>query len=488
MQGTEAILGPGGLIATFLYLASLLVIGWRANRASRETSLKDYYLAGSSMGAVSVFFTLYATQYSGNTLSAVPGNAYRNGFIGLSIVVAVMAIVLVYYTYAPALNRLSKKQSFVSIGDFIKWRFGSKPLLIAVNVIAILTLITYALGNFKAVGLLLETASGGAISFPVGILVLALVMAFYESLGGLRGVVWTDVIQGSLLFLGCLMLFFAVVSLNGPESVTNPTVLAGKLTTYFTDDIQTASFLSIVVLVAIGGAVYPQAIQRIYIAKDARTLKRSYAPLLVMPILTTLPMILVGMSVAEWRPDLSREQSENVIIYAVEHITGAYPSLAWLLILYLGAAIAAIMSTIDSAMLTLGSIVTKDMISSDLEEDGGKRLYRVSRYLSWALMMVMAVLAIVLPQTIWALLIFKFEFLIQTAPAFILGVRTARVTTGGVLWGLLAGVTVTLVLKLSYLVGTDYSHLGGIHAGLWGLMLNLLVIAVCASRQKASAA
>ncbi|NIN34276.1 MAG: hypothetical protein GTO60_03890, partial [Gammaproteobacteria bacterium] len=51
-----------------LYLFSLIAIGWAGYRARRENTLNDFYLAGSGFGLVVLFLTLYATQYSGNTL------------------------------------------------------------------------------------------------------------------------------------------------------------------------------------------------------------------------------------------------------------------------------------------------------------------------------------------------------------------------------------------------------------------------------------
>lgn len=458
----DALLGNFGIAFIGLYLASLLLIGWLANRARIENSLKDYYLAGSSLGSVSLFFTLYATQYSGNTLFAIPGNAYRNGFIGLNVAAAVMFVVVVYFFFAGKLNTLAKKHGFVSVGDFVTWRYNSKSLLVAVNIIGILTLVSYALGNFKAIGLLLETASDGAIPFAGGIILLAFIMAIYESLGGLRGVVWTDIIQGSLLFLGCLLLFFAVLNL-GPTD--GGRALGSGLNHYFTQDFEPISFFSVVFLVGIGAAVYPQAIQRIYIAKSPKVLRQSYYGLFFMPLLTTVPMILVGVMVADWLPGLSATDSENVVVYAIGEIAADFPALSWLLVLYLAAAVAAIMSTIDSALLSLGSTIIKDIVSDGASDQA--RLHQASRLTSWALMAVIAVLAIILPQTIWDLMIFKFELLIQIAPAIILGVRNPSIPAKAVFGGLLAGVTVAVSLKL-----TGSAPLG-IHAGLWGLFANL---------------
>ena len=198
----QAILGGAGLAFVLAYLMSLLAIGWWANRSRLQNSVKDYYLAGSSLGFFTLFFTLYATQYSGNTLLALPGKAYRNGFAGLGVMFAVMGVAVVYSTFAPRLNVLARRYQFITVGDFIIWRYQHSGLRVLANIVLIMTLVSYALGNFKAVGLLLESATGGEVSFVTSVLLMALIMAMYESLGGMRGVVWTDVLQGMILMAG----------------------------------------------------------------------------------------------------------------------------------------------------------------------------------------------------------------------------------------------------------------------------------------------
>jgi len=458
-------------VVVLAYLSSLLLIGWLANRASRESSARDYYLAGSSLGVVSLFFTLYATQYSGNTLLAAPGKAYRTGFDGLAIVFAIMGVVLVYRSYAPALNRLARRHRFITVADFLRWRYQSTPLLAVANVILILTLTTYALGNFKAIGLLLDSVSGGAISFPVGILLLALIMGVYESLGGMRGVVWTDVLQGTMLLLGCLIIFAAVSAVSPAQSVTHAPALMEALGRYFGEEIEPLNFASLVVLIAVGAAVYPQAIQRIYAARNTTVLRRSYGFMFFMPLITTLPMILVGMSVAEWQPGLPAVDSERVVIIAIQNVVQFFPALGWLLILCLAAALAAIMSTIDSALLTLGSILTRDLFAGKTASADAVHSLRASRRTSWLLMMIIAVLAIVLPQTIWALMVFKFELLIQLAPAIILGVRWSGLGAPSALAGIICGVIVATGMKV--LLPAEPL---GIHPGVWGLLVNIVVL------------
>lgn len=466
----QSVFGEKGLIIVFLYLGALLIVGWLANRSRGDNSAKDFYLAGSSLGFVALFFTMYATQYSGNTLLALPGKAYRSGLTSLGVMFAVMAVPLVYSVFAPKLNQLAKQHRFITVGDFIDWRYQSQFLRLLVNIVLVITLVSYALGNFKAAGLLLESTSAGLVSFSTAIMLLALVMAIYEGLGGMRAVVWTDIIQGALLMAGCLIIFFCVSSISDSDSVTRMAGFVQSVNDVVAGPWQTGSFISLIVLIGVGAAVYPQAIQRIYAAKNDKTVRRTYQLMFFMPLLTTLPMILVGMSVAEWLPSLDTQQSEQVILFAINRVVEVYPAMSWLLILCIAAALAAIMSTIDSALLSLGSTVTGDFLSPYLQHLDETSVHRISRLVSWLLMAVMAGLAIALPQTIWALMVFKFELLIQLAPAIIFGVRSQTLGANAVIAGLLGGVLVAVIIKLS--VGSVV----GVHAGVWGLLTNLLVM------------
>ena len=86
----EPVLGTGGLIFIGIYCCLLLLIGWLGHRAKKEDTLADFYLGGRDLGFAVLLLTLYATQYSGNTLMGFAGDAYRNGFNTLSIVMGMM--------------------------------------------------------------------------------------------------------------------------------------------------------------------------------------------------------------------------------------------------------------------------------------------------------------------------------------------------------------------------------------------------------------
>jgi SSS family solute:Na+ symporter/sodium/pantothenate symporter len=98
-----------GIIFIFLYLFSLIGVGLMGHFSKKENNLGDFYLAGRGMGGFVLFLTLYATQYSGNTMIGFSGRAYRQGFTALVTISFMCAIIGLYFIYAPKLHALSKK-------------------------------------------------------------------------------------------------------------------------------------------------------------------------------------------------------------------------------------------------------------------------------------------------------------------------------------------------------------------------------------------
>jgi len=472
------LLDAAGMVFVAGYLLLLLAVGWWGRAASRERSLKDFYLAGHSLGLPVLFFTLYATQYSGNNLLGFAGAAYRSGFGFLVSVTFMMGVVAVYWLFAPGLHRLSRSRSYITPGDYIADRYGSRALAQALNLIFLITLSTYIITNLKAIGFVVELATQGAVSFSAGVIGLALIMVVYETLGGMRSVAWTDAIQGVLLFLGGLLVVAALgyhsngfvdlidkLKANRPEFWQAPDLSAQ------------VRWVSVMLLVAFGAAVYPQALQRIFAAREAHVLRRALQWLVFMPLVTTLFAVIVGLSGAAIFPELTKLESESVSLRVIGHLRLAYPELAFLFVVFIAAVIAAIMSTVDSALLTISSIFTQDIYRPLRPHAGQHHLTSVGKLFSWLLMAGLVILAVDLPQTIWKLTQLKLELLIQAAPAILLGISQQRPSAKALLTGLAIGVSISIVLIFADDLGLDLSPRPlGVHAGLWGVTSNLLVV------------
>lgn len=460
----------------FGYLLLLLVVGL-FSRSRAGQGIHDYYLASGSLGFAALFFTFYATQYSGNTLLGYAGAAYRHGLYPFALIFGFLGIVGVYHLFATKLNQLAREHRFITLSDYLRWRFNSEPLAQVLNVLAALALLSYIFGNFKALGILLESMSGGVFSQTTGVMFLALIMALYGWLGGMRAVAWTDILQGATMLVATLLLSALFVFHFPGGQAQAFEALASEFKASAFDVQDWLAFGSLIVLTSFGAAMYPQAIQRIYSASGAPSLRRTFRWMLLMPFLTALPVLLIGLLSREILIGLNPADSEKLIVIVLRSMSTQDWLLAALVPAYACAALAAVMSTLDSSLLTLSSMLMRDTPLRNRWNNAHSNTL-LSRSLTFVLVISCAVLALLLPKTIWALLVFKLELLIQLAPALILGVRT-RIGSQPVLYGAVIGCGVLFGLKLAHVENwISNETLWRIDVGLWAFAANLLVLYV----------
>ncbi|MFQ5482266.1 MAG: sodium:solute symporter family protein, partial [Nitrospinaceae bacterium] len=373
----------------------------------------------------------------------------------------------------------------------IEHRFGSPALRAAVALIMIYVLCNYTLAQMKILGTALAGISQGRVPLWVGVTGLALVMLIYESMGGMRSVAWTDVMQGTILILGFFILMgLAFSHLGGlPEAVDT---LAKNPATRFKveppDGDGVRTWMSFILMAGLGGALYPQALQRVYAARNVRALKRSLVLMGFMPLLTGLVAVAAGVLMAAHRPGLDRPPdgsstvvpSETALARLCLEVMQTSDLGYWLVVILFAAILAAVMSTADSALLSISSMVTRDLYGRFIRPQAAEAdLCRVGRWVTFLLMAPIVWLALNYQGTIIQLIKIKFDIMIQCVPAFYLGVHVPQLRAAPVLAGLALGVTVALGLILA-----GYPTVWGFHSGVWGLVGNLALCGVLQVRGK----
>ena len=163
--------GPGAWLFVSCYLCSLLLLGWVGYNARREDTLEDFYLAGRGFGFVVLVLTLYATQYSGNSVFGVAGAAYRQGFGWLISVHYMLAIIVFYRVFAPRLHVLSRRRAYVTPVDYLRERFGSRGLSLLASIVMIIALNNYLLAQLMTMGRALQGLAGpyGDVAYNYGV-------------------------------------------------------------------------------------------------------------------------------------------------------------------------------------------------------------------------------------------------------------------------------------------------------------------------------
>ena len=470
------VFGPGALAVVSLYLVSMIGVGWFARKKRQSDSMADFYLAGRSMGLAVLFLTLYATQYSGNTLFGYTGITYRIGFTWTASILFMFSVIVGYMLFAPRLVILAREQGFITPGDYISHRFSSPALTLLSTVLMIYALCNYALAQLKAMGAAVEGITNGAVPGAYGIIGLAVIMVVYETLGGMRSVAWTDVMQGVVLLLGFGILAFLIpIKLGGGLENVVEKLSAMDPPKVQVPDLQGANkWISYVFLLGCGAAIYPQAIQRLYSSRSVKVLKRSLSIMAFMPLTTTLIAMICGLTAAVVLPDLSKAESDQVLARLCALVMGESLLGYWLVVAIFAAVLAALMSTADSALLSISSMLTKDIYMPYFRPQASEsELTKFGKISSWLIVVVLVVVAIGVDATLVRLLELKFEVLIQVVPCFFMGLYWKRLTARIALLGMLCGLAVAVGLTW-----TGQPLLWGFHAGVLGLFLNAAVCAV----------
>jgi len=172
----EPLLGGGGMAVVASYLLVLVLIGLAGRFARKENTLGDFFLAGRGLGLAVLLLTLYATQYSGNTLIGLSANAYRSGFGFLVSVFFMVGVIGVYAIYAPRLHRLSRKNGYITLSDYIQDRYRSRALSVLISLSGIFALGNFLITNLKAAGEIVVQVTGGGVTHAHGIVGLGIVV------------------------------------------------------------------------------------------------------------------------------------------------------------------------------------------------------------------------------------------------------------------------------------------------------------------------
>ncbi|WP_256464172.1 sodium:solute symporter family transporter [Halobacillus amylolyticus] len=158
-----AFAGWSGVLILLMYGAIMLGVGivtYLKNRNVHE-SLDEYYLGGRGLGVMVLFFTFFATQYSGNTVVGYPPTAYRMGYEYLVSVPYFILIIMVYLMFAPRMYLMGKKYKLLTPVDWIEKRFRSKPVSILAAFLMLYALGNYLLEQFVAIGQGVSGLTGG---------------------------------------------------------------------------------------------------------------------------------------------------------------------------------------------------------------------------------------------------------------------------------------------------------------------------------------
>lgn len=197
-----------------------------------------------------------------------------------------------------------------------------------------------------------------------------------------------------------------------------------------------------------------------------------------LPFATVIIAIIAGIYALAYVPGLDGAATDQVIA----RLFRVLQEDSWLgyalVVVIFTAVLAALMSTADSAMLSISSMFTRDVYRVYLDPHAAQAAQtRVGKRVSWIVVTTLAGLAIALRDhaSLINLLDRKFDLLVQLAPAFIIGLHTGYLRPQPTLYGLTAGVTISLVLAFGPFPFTVEGKVWDLHPGVYGLLANVAI-------------
>ena len=445
------------IVAAFIiYLSVMMFIGIYFYR--RTQNMSDYILGSRKLGAWVISMSAEASDMSGWMLMGLPGYAYiaglNAGWIALGLGLGTWAN---WKLVAARLRKYTElANNSLTLPDFLLNRYGDKSNLLRIvpAVFILIFFIIYTSSSFVASGKLFETVFG--LPYGWALILGGAVVIFYTSVGGFLAVVWTDFIQGIMMFCAIFLVPVMAAYALGGISATECAILAANPNFFSPMTKPDGSSMTLVELLSLMGwglgyFGQPHILVRFMAIRSSGALRHATRIAMIWVVVSLTAAVLVGMV---GRPFLANELTgagaEKVFLVMTHELFS--PFFAGII---LSAVLAAIMSTVSSQLLVASSAFAQDLYHTLLRKDASENelvwVNRISTFVIAAIAMVLALNpdSFILDIVAYAWAGFGAAF----GPAILASLFWRRATRNGVLAGIVVGGLTVLIWKQLALFG-----------------------------------
>ena len=210
------------MISIVVYLLSVLLIG--VAYAKKTKNVGDFYLGGRKLGPIVTAMSAEASDMSSYLLMGLPGLAYLSGCaeVGWTVIGLAIGTYLNWLIVAKKLRNYSAHIGAITIPDYFSLRYkdDKKILMALAALIIIIFFVPYTASGFSACGKLFGTLFG--IDYHIAMVVSAIIIVGYTSLGGFNAASVTDLVQSIIMTVALvIVLVFGVSKAGGIDAVMN---------------------------------------------------------------------------------------------------------------------------------------------------------------------------------------------------------------------------------------------------------------------------
>lgn len=457
-------------IALFLYFILGSIVARRAGAKSTD-SVMDYFLAGRALGGVVSALTYSATTYSAFMLVGLAGLTYIGGVGAMGFELIYLSGLVLVAFFGPRFWLVGRKYNYLTPTEMLGDRYQSKAVAMVSAIASVIFLIPYSAVQLIGIGALLEGITGGAIPYLVGIGIAAFITVYWTWSGGLKAVAWTDSLQAAVMLVVATVsvLFIAYRGFGGFGGLFSqlethyPAWLAVPGPGYFNIN----AFVGLTLPWFFFSLSNPQVSQRLFVPRSLGQMRIMVMGFLGFGFIYTLTSIMWGFSARLLLPDLSVADNATPYLLGLDIVP---PVLA--LLVTLGICAAAV-STVNSIILTLSSMVCRDVYKNASQETLESKELLIGKMFVPLFTIVIVAFATLRLDLIVSLSVASSAGLLVIVPALMGAFFWKRGTAPAVLASIIAGGIIAAILQFSGLKPL------GFWPGVWsGLLATVLFIVV----------
>ncbi|GHA87351.1 sodium:solute symporter family protein [Modicisalibacter luteus] len=456
-------------IAIVSYLLVALIIAV-LSRQRGVTDMSGYFLGNRQMNGFVSALSYSATTYSAFMMVGLAGLTYAGGVGALGFEIIYFAGVSLVAIFGPRFWAVGKRYGYVTPSEMLGHRYASSMVAVVVSLASCLFLIPYAAVQLSGIGYLLQGMTDGAISFTTGVVLATVLAIVFSQVAGIRSVMWTDSLQAIMMVIASTLVallvihelggfseLFGTLAREHPESLSVPG--GGGFFNFVT-------FLGLTIPWFFFSLSNPQVSQRLYMPSSLRALRQMLLGFLGFGFIYTLVSVLWGFSSLVAFPDLETADLATPALLASSYVP---PVLG---VIVMVGIMAAAVSTIDSILLTLSSMLARDVYANLGAKVTERRQLLIGKLVIPLIALVAFGFAELELGLIAVLSVVASSGLAVMVPAIIGAFYWRRGTASGALVSMLGAGTFVIVV---YLNGNSVL---GLPAGVWGIPVATLLFVV----------
>ncbi|MEZ6096543.1 MAG: sodium:solute symporter family protein [Pirellulaceae bacterium] len=440
------------------YLGLLVLLGLFASRMGRGTKT-DYLLASHSIGPFLLLMSLFGTTMTAFAMVGSSAEAYSNGILPYGLMASSSGIVhsLCFFLVGIKLWSFGKRYGYSTQIEFFRDRLDSQLIGYVLFPILVVLLIPYLLLGVYASGMAIQAMTAGA--FPdfamfadakpsmnggvprwLGSLVVCGVVLFYVFFGGMRGTAWANAFQTMVfMVLGALAVYLLAMKLGGHDTLLeNLRELSSKVDADHTTRRQHSQlefFTYLLIPLSVG--MFPHIFQHWLTAKNAESFKLAVVchPLFIM--IVWVPCVFIGIwaTTLNLPPGVAADPNTILPFLVKKELA---PMIAGLLA---AGILAAIMSSLDSQFLCVGTMFSTDIAEPLIGKqlDGRQQVW-VARSFIVAIVIVTYLISLLKVQSVFKMGVWSFAGFASLFPVVFASLYWKRLTAAGALAGILTAI------------------------------------------------